>query len=86
MKRKNDAQLFEEAQSLLSNFSKEMGYQLAINMNKGGWKECSKDFIISKINHNLKTLENSNDSKEVARISANIANYCAMYSDNFKEK
>lgn len=84
MKKKSDVQNLEEVQSLIKDFTKEMGYQLALNMNKGGWKECHKDFFLTKIKRNIIILEGSSDPKEVTRISANIANYCAMYSDNFK--
>lgn len=78
----------------VQKFAEEMEKQLKANEHKGGWKDCTYDFLLSELDKNLNRLRYLNGHrggciaeikesvKEVNRRCANIANFAMMICDN----
>jgi NTP pyrophosphatase (non-canonical NTP hydrolase) len=68
-------------------FATEMERKLRANDGKGGWNECSANWLMDRLNEERKELINACSSGNRRRIineCADVANFAMMISDNVK--
>lgn len=72
---------FAHIQNVVLNKSK--------NRSKGGWKDCSFDYLIKRLKEEVKELESSikkitkDTAPDIDSECADVANFAMMISDNF---
>ncbi|RUT48563.1 hypothetical protein EJP82_01060 [Paenibacillus anaericanus] len=63
-------------------FAKTMEEQLRANENKGGWSNCTNQFLSRQLDKNIAKLYKCTSHEEFRRRCANIANFAMMLADN----
>lgn len=66
----------------VGEFSAEMEKQLQANEHKGGWQDCTNEYLAGKLKKNLSKMEGCISHSEFRRRCANIANFAMMLADN----
>lgn len=74
--------MMEEVRTSVAEFSYEMEKQLRANENKGGWGNCTEQFLRNSLERNLRSLTTCNSHSEYRRRCANIANFAMMLHEN----
>jgi len=72
----------EEVRTSVVKFSYEMEKQLQANEDKGGWSNCTEQFLRNNLEKNLRSLTTCNSHSEYRRRCANIANFAMMLHEN----
>lgn len=74
----------------VQRFAEEMERQLQANEHKGGWEDCTQEFLLSELNKNkvrlLEAIYGHNPirrEEKILRRCANIANFAMMVADNW---
>lgn len=66
----------------LVDFAELMEEQLKRNEYKGGWEQCTTQFLRNELEKNFRLLMRCSSHEEYRRRCANIANFAMMLSDN----
>lgn len=72
----------EKIRTSVAEFSYEMEKQLSANEDKGGWNNCTEQFLRNSLERNLRALTTCNSHSEYRRRCANIANFAMMLHEN----
>ena len=74
----------------LLDFAKAMENELIANSDKGGWQDCSLQYLINRLKQELGELERAiakNESKHrIVSEAADVANFSMMIADNYEEQ
>lgn len=74
----------------LQRFAEKMESQLKANDHKSGWIGCSFTFLEDELNRNNRELRSAlfsmEDTKEIIKRCANVANFAMMIADNLDKQ
>jgi len=65
----------------IQEFAERMEMKLRKNDHKGGWEECSRDYLVSRLREELIEAENSDSGEEAMNEWADVANFAMMLSE-----
>ncbi len=70
-----------------SEFQTDMARKLYENRYKGGWSECTLDYLRKRLEQEVGELQdviNTLNKEEIINECADVANFCMMIADNFR--